>query len=91
MFSFIRTLVFTNSELCNLQCKYCFITKNPTDKKYYLEAMRKSIVDSTFIKELLSNALTDYINVNDCDAVDKEKEKLQKKQKTNNFTKEGVI
>lgn len=32
------------------------------DKKDYLEAMRKSIVDSTMIKELLSNALTDKIN-----------------------------
>ena len=32
------------------------------DKKDYLEAMRKSIVDSTPIKDLLSNALTDKIN-----------------------------
>ena len=32
------------------------------DKKDYLEAMRKSIVDSTLIKDLLSNALTDKIN-----------------------------
>ena len=32
------------------------------DKKDYLEAMRKSIVDSTLIKDLLANALTDKIN-----------------------------
>ena len=32
------------------------------DKKDYLEAMRKSIVDSTMIKDLLANALTDKIN-----------------------------
>ena len=31
-------------------------------KKDYLEAMRKSIVDSTLIKDLLANALTDKIN-----------------------------
>jgi cell filamentation protein len=32
------------------------------DKKDYLDAMRKSIVDSTLIKDLLANALTDKIN-----------------------------
>ncbi len=32
------------------------------NKKDYLDAMRKSIVDSTLIKELLANALTDKIN-----------------------------